>query len=111
MGGSAPPIPPRHADFDRLHPWYFADIKPREQSERAVASRVTDFGEVTAGLSAEEPAPGSAARFPGPAGARELIAELIDSGARHFVLGPVGAPPLRWVADEIIRPVLGTAPR
>lgn len=62
-------------------------------------------------FTAEEPAPGSAARFPGLAGARELIAELIDSGARHFVLGPVGAPPLRWVADEIIRPVLGTAPR
>jgi NADPH-dependent glutamate synthase beta subunit-like oxidoreductase len=47
---------PRHdlADFGRLHPWYFADIRPREQSERAAASRVTDFGEVTAGLTDDE---------------------------------------------------------
>ena len=61
-------------------------------------------------FTAEEPAPGSAARQPGPAGARELIAELIDAGARHLVLGPFGAPSLRWVADEIIRPVLSAAP-
>ena len=48
--------PAKHdlAGFDRLHPWYFADIEPPEQSERAVASRITDFGEVTSGLSADE---------------------------------------------------------
>lgn len=56
-------------------------------------------------FTAAEPAD-AAARFPGPAGARELIAELIGAGARHIVLGAVGAPSLRWVADEIIRPVL-----
>lgn len=56
-------------------------------------------------FTAAEPAD-AAARFPGPAGARELIAELIGAGARHIVLGPVGAPSLRWVADEIVRPVL-----
>jgi alkanesulfonate monooxygenase SsuD/methylene tetrahydromethanopterin reductase-like flavin-dependent oxidoreductase (luciferase family) len=56
-------------------------------------------------FTAQEPAaPG--ARFPGPAGARELIAELISAGARHLVLAPVGAPSVRWVADEIVRPAL-----
>ena len=56
-------------------------------------------------FTAQEPAaPG--ARFPGPAGARELIAELISVGARHLVLSPVGAPSVRWVADEIIQPAL-----
>jgi NADPH-dependent glutamate synthase beta subunit-like oxidoreductase len=44
------------AGFDRLHPWYFADIKPPEESERAVAARVTDFAEVTTGLTAQEAA-------------------------------------------------------
>jgi len=58
-------------------------------------------------FTAQEPAQGSSSRFPGPAGARELVAELIDAGARHLVLAPVGAPAMRWVADEIIRPVLG----
>jgi len=51
--------------------------------------------------------PSAAARFPGPAGARELIAELIGAGARHLVLAPTGAPSVRWTADEIIRPFLG----
>jgi hypothetical protein len=34
---------------------------------------------------------------------------MIDAGARHLVLGPIGAPSMQWVADEIIRPVLSTA--
>ncbi len=51
-----PVSPHKHdlASFDRLHPWYFADIKPLEESERPVASRVTDFGEVTSGLTADQ---------------------------------------------------------
>lgn len=56
-------------------------------------------------FTAQEPAPGSSPRFPGPAGARELLAELIDAGARHLVLAPIGAPSMQWVADEIVRPV------
>jgi hypothetical protein len=40
-----------------------------------------------------------------------LLAGLIAAGARHLVLGPIGAPSLHWVADEIIRPVLSTAGR
>ena len=56
-------------------------------------------------FTAQEPADGSA-RFPGPAGARELLTELIGAGARHLVLAPIGQPSLRWVADEIIQPVL-----
>jgi alkanesulfonate monooxygenase SsuD/methylene tetrahydromethanopterin reductase-like flavin-dependent oxidoreductase (luciferase family) len=52
---------------------------------------------------------GNAARFPGPAGARDLIIELIDAGARHIVLAAIGMPSVQWVADEIIEPVLAAA--
>lgn len=57
----------------------------------------------------EEPAPGAPARRHGPTGARAYIAELINAGARHIVLGAVGAPSVRWVADEIIKPALAAA--
>jgi alkanesulfonate monooxygenase SsuD/methylene tetrahydromethanopterin reductase-like flavin-dependent oxidoreductase (luciferase family) len=56
-------------------------------------------------FTAEEPANASGARVPGPSGARDQIAGLIEAGATHVVLAPFGAPSLRWVADEIIRPV------
>jgi len=39
------------ADFDRLHPWYFADAHARPQPERAPGERVADFAEIVAGLS------------------------------------------------------------
>jgi alkanesulfonate monooxygenase SsuD/methylene tetrahydromethanopterin reductase-like flavin-dependent oxidoreductase (luciferase family) len=55
-------------------------------------------------FTAQEPTSG-AARHPGPAAARELLAELIDGGARHCVLSCIGMPSVQWVADEIIRPV------
>lgn len=55
-------------------------------------------------FTAQEPSSGTA-RHPGPAAARELLAELIDAGARHCVLACIGMPSVRWVADEIIRPV------
>ena len=55
-------------------------------------------------FTAQEPS-SEAARHPGPAAARELLAELIDAGARHCVLACIGMPSVRWVADEIIRPV------
>jgi alkanesulfonate monooxygenase SsuD/methylene tetrahydromethanopterin reductase-like flavin-dependent oxidoreductase (luciferase family) len=55
-------------------------------------------------FTAQEPY-GGAARHPGPAGARELLAELIDAGARHCVLGCLGLPSARWAADEIVNPV------
>ena len=55
-------------------------------------------------FSATEPADGTA-RHPGPAAARELLAELIDAGARHCVLGCVGMPSVQWMADEIVNPV------
>jgi hypothetical protein len=42
--------------------------------------------------------------------ARELTAGLIDAGARHPVLGPSGMPSARWLADEIIRPILSELP-
>ena len=54
-------------------------------------------------FTAQEPSSGTA-RHPGPA-ARELLAELIDAGARHCVLSCIGLPSAQWVADEIIRPV------
>jgi alkanesulfonate monooxygenase SsuD/methylene tetrahydromethanopterin reductase-like flavin-dependent oxidoreductase (luciferase family) len=55
-------------------------------------------------FSATEPADGTA-RHPGPTAARELLAELIDAGARHCVLGCVGMPSVQWMADEIVNPV------
>jgi alkanesulfonate monooxygenase SsuD/methylene tetrahydromethanopterin reductase-like flavin-dependent oxidoreductase (luciferase family) len=61
-------------------------------------------------FTAREPTAGGGARYPGPAGARELIAEFIDAGARHLVLGPIGMPSVRWLADEIIRPVRSELP-
>lgn len=58
-------------------------------------------------FSAEEPpAGGEPARFRGPSGARELIAELIDAGAGHLILGTLSLPSVQWLADEIIKPVL-----
>ena len=50
-------------------------------------------------------ASGGTARHPGPARARELLAELIDAGARHCVLACFGMPSVQWVADEIVNPV------
>jgi hypothetical protein len=55
-------------------------------------------------FTAQEPSSGTS-RHPGPAAARELLAELIDAGARHCVLACIGMPSVGWVADEIIRPV------
>ena len=55
-------------------------------------------------FTAQEPSSGTA-RHPGPAAARELLAELIDAGARHCVLACIGLPSAQWAADEIVRPV------
>jgi hypothetical protein len=52
-------------------------------------------------FSAEEPAGGR----PGPAQARELLAELIDAGARHCVLACHAMPSAQWVAEEVVTPV------
>jgi NADPH-dependent glutamate synthase beta subunit-like oxidoreductase len=38
------------AEFGLLHPWYFADAAQRQQPERALAERTTDFAEVVSGL-------------------------------------------------------------
>jgi alkanesulfonate monooxygenase SsuD/methylene tetrahydromethanopterin reductase-like flavin-dependent oxidoreductase (luciferase family) len=57
-------------------------------------------------FTAQEPPSDGSARFPGPTGARALLTELIDAGARHVVLSPIDMPSLRWVADEIVHPVL-----
>jgi len=55
-------------------------------------------------FTAQEPS-SETARHPGPSGARELLAELIDAGARHCVLACVDLPSVRWLADEIVLPV------
>jgi alkanesulfonate monooxygenase SsuD/methylene tetrahydromethanopterin reductase-like flavin-dependent oxidoreductase (luciferase family) len=56
----------------------------------------------------QEPAPlGSALpSYFGPAAAREFLLALIDAGARHLVLAPVGATSVQWLADEVVAPVL-----
>jgi hypothetical protein len=48
-------------------------------------------------------------RQPGPAAARELLAELIEAGARHCVLACIGLPSAQWAADEIVNPVRALA--
>ena len=53
--------------------------------------------------------PPAGSRFPGPAAARDLMAELIDVGARHLVLAAFGMPSVQWLADEMIEPVLAVA--
>ena len=53
--------------------------------------------------------PPAGSRFPGPVAARDLMAELIDAGARHLVLAALGMPSVQWVADEVIEPVLAMA--
>jgi alkanesulfonate monooxygenase SsuD/methylene tetrahydromethanopterin reductase-like flavin-dependent oxidoreductase (luciferase family) len=53
--------------------------------------------------------PPAGSRFPGPAAARDLMAELIDAGARHLVLAALGMPSVQWVAGEMIEPVLAMA--
>jgi NADPH-dependent glutamate synthase beta subunit-like oxidoreductase len=42
------------ATFDKLHLWYFGDAARRQQPELPPEERIADFGEVVAGLSAEE---------------------------------------------------------
>jgi alkanesulfonate monooxygenase SsuD/methylene tetrahydromethanopterin reductase-like flavin-dependent oxidoreductase (luciferase family) len=65
-------------------------------------------------FTAAEPADPEAARVPGPSGIREQIPQLIAAGASHIVLQPMGltetgaTPSPRWLADEIIHPVLGS---
>ena len=47
-----------------------------------------------------------------PAAARGLLLELIDAGVTHLVLGPIPpwpGSPARWLAEEIIEPVLAEA--
>jgi NADPH-dependent glutamate synthase beta subunit-like oxidoreductase len=47
---------PKHdlASLDKLHLWYFGDNARREQPELAIEERVSDFGEVVGGLTAEQ---------------------------------------------------------
>jgi alkanesulfonate monooxygenase SsuD/methylene tetrahydromethanopterin reductase-like flavin-dependent oxidoreductase (luciferase family) len=62
-------------------------------------------------VSAEDRGPASPLpMIMGPATARDFIGELVDAGASHIVLGPVPPyPSLRWLADEIVEPVLAAA--
>ena len=45
-------------------------------------------------------------RFFDPAAAQVLILGLIEAGASHFVLAPVGFPSPQALADEVVEPVL-----
>jgi alkanesulfonate monooxygenase SsuD/methylene tetrahydromethanopterin reductase-like flavin-dependent oxidoreductase (luciferase family) len=47
-----------------------------------------------------------------PAAARALLLEMIEAGVTHIVLAAIlGGRPVRWLADEIIEPVLAQAGR
>jgi NADPH-dependent glutamate synthase beta subunit-like oxidoreductase len=56
LRGAAAAGGPKHeqATFDKLHLWYFGDAARRPQPELPAEERVTGFGEVVGGLSAEE---------------------------------------------------------
>jgi alkanesulfonate monooxygenase SsuD/methylene tetrahydromethanopterin reductase-like flavin-dependent oxidoreductase (luciferase family) len=102
----------RHADIWASPTFTAADFRRKNAVlDDHCAAIGRDPAEITRSVqvffTAREPAANDASRFPGPAGARALIAELISAGARHLVLAPVGAPSMRWVADEIIQPALG----
>ena len=48
-----------------------------------------------------------------PAASRGLLLELIDASASHLMLSslpPSPASPARWLADEIVEPVLAELP-
>jgi NADPH-dependent glutamate synthase beta subunit-like oxidoreductase len=49
-------VPAKHdvAGFELLHPWYFTDAGQRHQPEREPAGRVSDFSEVTGGLTGQQ---------------------------------------------------------
>jgi alkanesulfonate monooxygenase SsuD/methylene tetrahydromethanopterin reductase-like flavin-dependent oxidoreductase (luciferase family) len=104
----------RHADIWASPTFTAADFRRKNAAlDQHCAAAGRDPAEITRSaqvfFTAQEPAAGGSPRFPGPAGARELLTELIGAGARHLVLGPIGAPSLQWVASEIIRPVLSAA--
>jgi alkanesulfonate monooxygenase SsuD/methylene tetrahydromethanopterin reductase-like flavin-dependent oxidoreductase (luciferase family) len=117
IGGRSTPtlrVVARYADRWNMPGGSIGDAIARSAAlDRLCAEIGRDPAEITRSaqvvFTAQEPPPGSSSRFPGPAGTRELLAGLIAAGARHLVLGPIGAPSLQWVADEIIRPVLSTA--
>jgi alkanesulfonate monooxygenase SsuD/methylene tetrahydromethanopterin reductase-like flavin-dependent oxidoreductase (luciferase family) len=101
----------QHADIWASPSFTAADFRRRNAVlDQHCAAIGRDPAEITRSaqvfFTAQEPSPGDSSRHPGPAGARELLTDLIDAGARHLVLAPFGAPSLRWVADEIIQPVL-----
>ena len=54
------------------------------------------------------PSAGVLPRYFDPAAARDLILELTEAGARHFVLAPVGYQSPRALAEAIVIPVLAT---
>ena len=102
----------RHADI-WASPAFTAEAFRRQSAvlDEHCAAIGRDPAEITRSaqvfFTAQEPA--TTARYPGPAGARDLLAELIAAGARHLVLACVGMPSVRWMADEIVRPVLRAA--
>jgi hypothetical protein len=94
-----------HADIWSSPTFTAADFRRKSailDDHRAAIGR--DPASVQVFFTAQEP-PGGTARHPGPAGARELLAELIDAGPRHCALACLCMPSVRWVADEIVLPV------
>jgi alkanesulfonate monooxygenase SsuD/methylene tetrahydromethanopterin reductase-like flavin-dependent oxidoreductase (luciferase family) len=106
----------QHADIWASPTFTAADFRRKNAVlDEHCAAIGRDPAEITRSVqvffTAQEPPAAGAARFPGPAGARELLAELIGAGATHLVLGCAGMPSVRWVADEIVRPVLAATDR
>jgi len=98
-----------HADIWSSPTFTAADFRRKNAVlDQHCAAVGRDPAEITRSVqvffTAQEPL-SATARHPGPAGARELLAELIDAGAEHCVLSCVDLPSVRWVADEIVLPV------
>jgi alkanesulfonate monooxygenase SsuD/methylene tetrahydromethanopterin reductase-like flavin-dependent oxidoreductase (luciferase family) len=60
-------------------------------------------------VTAEDPTPDASTPLPqlmGPTAAREFLVELVDAGASHLVLAPIGFASVQQLADEVVDPVI-----
>jgi hypothetical protein len=60
-------------------------------------------------VTAEDPTPDASTPLPqpmGPSAAREFLVELVDTGASHLVLAPIGFASVQQLADEVVAPVM-----
>jgi alkanesulfonate monooxygenase SsuD/methylene tetrahydromethanopterin reductase-like flavin-dependent oxidoreductase (luciferase family) len=70
-------------------------------------SEITRSVQVLVSSGDQQERPAHVPQVLGPAAVRDHLVELIDAGVSHVVLAAVSPiPPVRWLADEIVEPVL-----